>query len=235
MTNQTGRDASGRRTVDLLATAPGTRLAAIFSPEHGITGEANAEVPHGRDPDTGVPEPVRLGQATTAADLKDVTLLVFDIQDGVRYYTYLTTLVYVMEEAARHRIPCSCWIAPIHHRPLRGRSPDGSGSRLVHGAAPDPGPDRHDDRRVRRMAAAERKDPVADRHPTRELGAEPLVRRDRPALGESVAQHRSVTQALLYAGIGLLEATNLSVGRGTEAPFEIVGAPGSSPKAWPPH
>jgi CubicO group peptidase (beta-lactamase class C family) len=108
VTNQTGQDAVGRRAVDLIAAAPGVRLTAIFSPEHGITGDSNTEVANGRDPITGIPVWSLYGtvKRPSATMLKDVNLLLFDIQDvGVRYYTYLTTLVYVMEEAARHRIP----------------------------------------------------------------------------------------------------------------------------------
>ena len=100
VTNQTGVDAQGRRAIDLFAAAPGVRLHAIFSPEHGITGEANAEVPNTRDPTTRRPVWSLYGSTRrpTREMLKDVSVLVFDVQDvGVRYYTYLTTLVDVME------------------------------------------------------------------------------------------------------------------------------------------
>jgi uncharacterized protein YbbC (DUF1343 family)/CubicO group peptidase (beta-lactamase class C family) len=230
VTNQTGRDAGGRRTVDVLAAAPGARLAAIFSPEHGITGEANAEVPHGRDPATGVPIWSLYGSVKrpTAVMLKDVTLLVFDIQDvGVRYYTYLTTLVYVMEEAARHRIPVLVLDRP---NPITGRHVEGPlmDHDLASFTAPHPIPVRTGMTigEFGRMAAAERNIPVS-------LTVIPLENWERSRWYDETAlpwvnpspNIRSVTQALLYAGIGLLEATNLSVGRGTEAPFEIVGAP----------
>src|SRR5437016_13478133 len=101
-------DAQGRRAIDLFADAPGVRLQAILSPEHGLGGDATTDVPHGRDPATGRPIWSLYGPARRPSRemLKDVSLLVFDIQDvGVRYYTYLTTLVYVMEEAARAGIP----------------------------------------------------------------------------------------------------------------------------------
>jgi uncharacterized protein YbbC (DUF1343 family)/CubicO group peptidase (beta-lactamase class C family) len=230
VTNQTGRDASGRRTVDLLAAAPNARLTAIFSPEHGISGEANAEVPHGRDPATGVPVWSLYGpvKRPTAAMLKDVTLLVFDIQDvGVRYYTYLTTLVYVMEEAARHRIPVLVLDRP---NPITGRYVEGPlmDPDLASFTAPHPIPVRTGMTigEFGRMAAAERKIPVS-------LTVVPLENWERSRWYDETAlpwvnpspNIRSVTQALLYAGIGLLEATNLSVGRGTEAPFEVIGAP----------
>ena len=230
VTNQTGRDASGRRTVDLLAAAPGARLAVIFSPEHGLTGEANAEVPHGHDPATGAPIWSLYGpvKRPTAAMLRDVTMLVFDIQDvGVRYYTYLTTLVYVMEEAARHNIPVVVLDRP---NPITGRYVEGPlmDPDLASFTAPHPIPVRTGMTigEFGRMAAAERNIPVS-------LTVVPLENWERGRWYDETAlpwvnpspNIRSLTQALLYAGIGLLEATNLSVGRGTEAPFEIVGAP----------
>jgi uncharacterized protein YbbC (DUF1343 family) len=234
VTNQTGRDASGRRTIDLLAAAPDVRLTAIFSPEHGITGDANTEVPHGRDPATGVPVWSLYGsiKRPSATMLKDVTLLVFDIQDvGVRYYTYLTTLVYVMEEAARHRIPVLVLDRP---NPITGRHVEGPlmDLDLASFTAPHPIPVRTGMTigEFGRMAAAERNIPVA-------LTVIPLENWDRGRWYDETAlpwvnpspNIRSVTQALLYSGIGLLEATNLSVGRGTDGPFEVIGAPWIEP------
>jgi uncharacterized protein YbbC (DUF1343 family)/CubicO group peptidase (beta-lactamase class C family) len=237
VTNQTGRDASGRRTIDLLAAAPDVRLTAIFSPEHGITGDANTEVPHGHDPATGVPVWSLYGtiKRPSAAMLKDVTILVFDIQDvGVRYYTYLTTLVYVMEEAARHRIPVLVLDRP---NPITGRHVEGPlmDLDLASFTAPHPIPVRTGMTigEFGRMAAAERNIPVA-------LTVIPVENWDRSRWYDETAlpwvnpspNIRSVTQALLYSGIGLLEATNLSVGRGTEAPFEVVGAPWIEPHGF---
>ena len=235
VTNQTGRDVSGRRAVDLLAAAPGVRLTAIFSPEHGITGDSNTEVGHGRDPITGIPVWSLYGSVKrpTAAMLKDVTLLLFDIQDvGARYYTYLTTLVYVMEEAARHRIPVVVLDRP---NPITGRYVEGPlmDLDLASFTAPHPIPVRTGMTigEFGRMAAAERKIPVS-------LTVIPLENWERgrwydetglPWINPS-PNIRSVTQALLYSGVGLLEATNLSVGRGTEAPFEVVGAPWIEPQ-----
>ena len=235
VTNQTGRDVSGRRAVDLLAAAPGVRLTAIFSPEHGITGDANTEVGHGRDPITGIPVWSLYGSVKrpTAAMLKDVTLLVFDIQDvGARYYTYLTTLVYVMEEAARHRIPVVVLDRP---NPITGRYVEGPlmDLDLASFTAPHPIPVRTGMTigEFGRMAAAERKIPVS-------LTVIPLENWERGRWYDETGlpwvnpspNIRSVTQALLYSGVGLLEATNLSVGRGTEAPFEVVGAPWIEPQ-----
>ncbi len=234
VTNQTGIDGEARRAIDLFAGAPGVRLQAIFSPEHGITGEANADVPHGRDAATGRPIWSLYGPARrpTREMLKDVTRIVFDIQDvGARYYTYLTTLVYVMEEAARQGIPVVVLDRP---NPITGR--------VVEGPLMDPdlqsftGPHTIPVRtgltigEFARMAAAERKIPVS-------LTVVPLAGWARGRWYDETGlpwvnpspNIRSVTQALLYSGIGLLEATNLSVGRGTDVPFEVVGAPWVEP------
>ena len=234
VTNHTGIDARGRRNIDLLARAPGVRLAAIFSPEHGLAGDANTDVPHTRDAATGVPVWSLYGpiKRPTAAMLKDVTLLVFDIQDvGVRYYTYLTTLVYVMEEAARQGIPVLVLDRP---NPITGRYVEGPlmDPDLASFTAPHPIPVRTGMTigEFGRMAAAERKINVS-------LTIVPLENWDRSRWYDETAlpwvnpspNIRSVTQALLYSGVGLLEATNLSVGRGTEAPFEVVGAPWIEP------
>ena len=234
VTNQTGRDAGGRRTVDVLAAAPGVRLTAIFSPEHGLTGDANTEVPHGRDPVTGVPVWSLYGSVKrpSAAMLKDVNLLVFDIQDvGVRYYTYLTTLVYVMEEAARYRIPVVILDRP---NPITGRHVEGPLMDVDLGSftAPHPIPVRTGMTigEFGRMVAAERQIPVS-------LTVIPVAGWDRSRWYDETAlpwvnpspNIRSVTEALLYSGVGLLEATNLSVGRGTDWPFEVIGAPWIEP------
>ena len=234
VTNQTGRDGRGRRVVDLLAAAPGVRLAAIFSPEHGLGGEANTDVPHGRDSVTGVPVWSLYGpvKRPTPAMLKDVTLLIFDIQDvGARYYTYLTTLVYVMEEAARHRIPVLVLDRP---NPITGRYVEGPlmDSDLASFTAPHPIPVRTGMTigEFGRMVATERHIPVS-------LTIVPVEGWERSRWYDETGlpwvnpspNIRSVTQALLYAGIGLLEATNLSVGRGTDTPFEVIGAPWIEP------
>ena len=234
VTNQTGLDAEGRRAIDLIAATPGVRLQTIFSPEHGITGEANADVPHSRDPATGRPIWSLYGSTRrpTREMLRDVSLLVFDVQDvGARYYTYLTTLVYVMEEAARYGIPVVVLDRP---NPITGRVVEGPlmDADLQSFTAPHPIPVRTGMTigEFGRMAAVERKIPVA-------LTVVPLEGWDRGSWYDETGlpwvnpspNIRSVTQALLYAGIGLLEATNLSVGRGTDTPFEVVGAPWIEP------
>jgi uncharacterized protein YbbC (DUF1343 family)/CubicO group peptidase (beta-lactamase class C family) len=230
VTNQTGIDAHGRRAIDLFAGATNLRLHAIFSPEHGIGGDVDAEVPNGRDAATGKPiwSLYGSGRRPTAAMLAGLTAIVFDIQDvGVRYYTYLTTLVYVMEEAARHSIPVIVLDRP---NPITGSVVEGPlmDPDLASFTAPHPIPVRTGMTigEFAHMVAAERKIPVA-------LTIVPLEGWERSRWFDETGlpwvnpspNIRSVTQALLYSGVGLLEATNLSVGRGTDLPFEVVGAP----------
>jgi uncharacterized protein YbbC (DUF1343 family)/CubicO group peptidase (beta-lactamase class C family) len=230
VTNQTSVDARGRRAIDFLAAASGVRLTAIFTPEHGMTGRVDAKIPHGRDVASGVPIWSLYGPTLrpNAAMLKDVDVLVFDIQDvGARYYTYLTTLVYVMEEAAARRIPVIVLDRP---NPITGRVVEGPlmDRDLQSFTAPHPLPVRTGMTigEFARMAAAEKKIGVS-------LAVVPLEGWDRNRWYDETGlpwvnpspNIRSVTQALLYSGIGLLEATNLSVGRGTDMPFEVVGAP----------
>jgi uncharacterized protein YbbC (DUF1343 family) len=234
VTNHTGVDGQGRRTIDLLAAAPRVKLAAIFSPEHGLLGDANADVAHGRDPATGLAVWSLYGttRRPTAAMLRGLDLLVFDIQDvGVRYYTYLTTLVYVMEEAARARIPVVVLDRP---NPITGRVVEGPlmDPDLVSFTSPHAIPVRTGMTigEFGRMAAAERAIPVS-------LTVIPLEGWERGRWYDETGlpwvnpspNIRSVVQALLYSGLGLLEATNVSVGRGTERPFEVIGAPWLDP------
>jgi uncharacterized protein YbbC (DUF1343 family) len=236
VTNHTSLDARGRRAIDLIAEAPRVRLKAIFAPEHGITGQVDEKIPHGRDPATNVPIWSLYGPTLrpSAAQLKDVSVLVFDIQDvGARYYTYLTTLVYVMEEAAARGIPVIVLDRP---NPITGRVVEGPlmDPDLRSFTAPHTIPVRTGMTigEFGRMAAAERKIRVSLTVVSLE-GWERGRWYDETGLAwvNPSPNIRSVTQALLYSGIGLLEATNLSVGRGTEMPFEVVGAPWIEPVA----
>ena len=236
ITNQTGIDARGRRAIDLFAAAPGVRLLSIFSPEHGIAGDVDSDVPNGRDAATGRPIWSLYGptRRPTGDMLYGVSVLVFDVQDiGVRYYTYLATLLYVLEEAGRRNIPVVVLDRP---NPITGRVVEGPvmDPDLKSFTAPHPLPVRTGLTigEYARMVVAERRLPVS-------LTVFPLVGWDRGRWYDETGlpwsnpspNIRSLTQALLYAGVGLLEATNLSVGRGTEAPFEVVGAPWIEPHA----
>ena len=241
ITNQTGVDGEGRRGVGLLAQAQGLRLQAIFSPEHGLDGTLDERVAHGTYTGAGQGPPIMVwslygsDRRPTAAMMQGLDTLVFDIQDvGVRFYTYLTTLVYVLEEAARHRVNVVVLDRPD---PLTGTIVEGPvmDTDLRSFTAPHPIPVRTGMTmgEFARMVATERKIPV-------KLTVIPMEGWERRMWYDETGlpwvnpspNIRSLNQALLYAGIGLLEATNLSVGRGTETPFEVVGAPWiTDPKA----
>ena len=107
ITNHTGLDSQERSTIDVLAHAPGVRVVAIFSPEHGLAGQMDERVSSGKDPLTGLQVFSLYGETLRPTDemLKGVDTLVFDIQDaGARFYTYTTTMAYCMEEAAKRHI-----------------------------------------------------------------------------------------------------------------------------------
>jgi uncharacterized protein YbbC (DUF1343 family) len=236
VTNQTGVDRLGRRGIDLIASAPGVRLTAIFSPEHGIAGDATADVPHSRDAATGRPIWSLYGPARrpTTEMLRGVNLLVFDVQDvGVRYYTYLSTLLYLLEEAGRRGIPVFVLDRP---NPITGRVIEGPvmdfDLRSFTGPYPVPVRTGLTIGEFARLVVGERKLRVG-------LTVVPMAGWDRARWYDETGlpwvspspNIRTVTQALLYSGIGLLEGTNLSVGRGTDTPFEVVGAPWIEPYA----
>lgn len=230
VTNHTGVDAKGRRNIDLLAAAPNVKLRAIFSPEHGLEGKVDADVPNSRDAATGLPVWSLYGPTRRPSPemLSGIDTIVFDIQDvGARYYTYLATLVYVLEEAGRRGIPVVVLDRP---NPINGRIVEGPvmDADLRSFTAPHTIPVRTGMTmgEFGRMVVAERKLPVS-------LTVVPLANWDRGQWFDKTGlpwnnpspNIRSTDQALLYSGIGLLEATNLSVGRGTEMPFEVIGAP----------
>src|SRR5206468_2560604 len=108
LTNQTGVDSQGRRTIDVLAQAPGVSLDAIFSPEHGVTGTLDTtDINNSKDAATGIPVYSVYGGSDAARRpqpevLRTLDAIVFDIQDaGTRFYTYETTLGYFLEAAAK--------------------------------------------------------------------------------------------------------------------------------------
>ncbi|MGA7342196.1 MAG: exo-beta-N-acetylmuramidase NamZ domain-containing protein, partial [Terracidiphilus sp.] len=234
VTNQTAVNAHGRRTADILAHAPGIKLAAIFSPEHGIAGTLDTTaIGNSRDDATGVPIYSVYGDSDakrrpTREELSGLDAIVYDIQDaGVRFYTYESTLGYFIEAAAKAGKPIF-----VLDRP------DPIGGAYVQGPIADAGresfvsywqtPVRHGMTvgELARMFNGERA-----------IGAnlfvvpmEGWVRGDWfDSTGEMWIDPspnlRNMTEAALYPGIGMIEGTNVSVGRGTDTPFELVGAP----------
>ncbi|MFQ5536799.1 MAG: exo-beta-N-acetylmuramidase NamZ domain-containing protein [Gemmatimonadota bacterium] len=232
ITNHTGRDRAGTPTIDLLFRHPEVRLAALFSPEHGIRGveDAGAPIASGRDQRTGLPIHSLYGKTRrpTPEMLRDLDVLVFDMQDiGARYYTYVSTMALAMEAAGDAGIP---FVVLDRPNPIRGD--------VVQGNVLDP-----------EFATFVGLFPVPMRHG---MTAGELARMYAGAFGIEVELHvvpaegwrremiytdtglpwippspnmPSLESALAYPGTCLFEGTPLSVGRGTDRAFQWVGAP----------
>jgi uncharacterized protein YbbC (DUF1343 family)/CubicO group peptidase (beta-lactamase class C family) len=231
ITNQTGLSKDGRRNVDLMLAA-GIQVTALFSPEHGLAGaEDRPDISDTKDPVSGLPV-FSLFQASShriqPAMLDNIDVLVFDIQDvGARFYTYSCTMLYSMEEAAKKHLPFFVLDRP---NPITGVH--------VEGPVLDPDlesftgcfqiPVRHG------MTLGELATMVnGERKLGLDLHVVPMQGWDRgdwfDAAGftwvDPSPNMRSLNAALLYPGIAMLEAsTSYSVGRGTDSPFEQVGA-----------
>src|SRR6266481_2465533 len=230
VTNQTGRDRAGRSTIDVLFKAPGVKLTALFSPEHGIRGLADEKVSDTKDEQTGLPIFSLYGESRRpkAEQLKDLDALVFDIQDvGVRFYTYISTLGYVMEEAGKAKLPVFVLDRP---NPINGNDVEGpiADADKLSFTAYHTLPVRHG-LTIGELARLynEERHINADLRVIKMEGWRRAMWFDSTGLGwiNPSPNMRSLTEAALYPGIGLLETTNLSVGCGTDTPFEVVGAP----------
>lgn len=230
VTNHTGRNREGRQTIDVLNNAPGVKLVSLFSPEHGIRGLADEKVSDSKDENTGLPIYSLYGESRrpSAEQLKDLDAVVFDIQDiGARFYTYISTLGYLMEEAAKAKLPVFVLDRP---NPIGGVDVEGpiADSDKLSFISYHTIPTRHG-LTIGELANLFNKQ--------RKIGADVRVikmegwRRsmwfDETNLTwvNPSPNMRSLTEATLYPGVGLLETTNVSVGRGTDTPFEVVGAP----------
>jgi uncharacterized protein YbbC (DUF1343 family) len=236
ITNQTGVDGTGRHTIDLLAHAEGVQLAAIFSPEHGLAGQADERVASATDAATGLPVFSFYGESRRPTDemLEGLDALVFDMQDaGVRFYTYATTMAYAMEEAAKRHIAFFVLDRP---NPLDGESLEGPmldrDNLSFTGYFPMPVRHAMTLGELAQMFNAENKF-GADLHV---IQMKDWHRADRFEATSLVwippsPNLRSLNAALLYPGIEILQAGGVSVGRGTHAPFEVFGAPWIEPVA----
>lgn len=231
VTNHTGRDRLGRATVDMLNSAPGLKLIALFSPEHGIRGELDhTNIGDSVNIKTGLPVYSLYGKRRKpdAETLKGIDTLVYDIQDiGCRFYTYVSTLGDVLEAAAEHKIKVVVLDRP---NPIGGVALDGplTDPGRESFVAPHSLPTRHGMTvgELARMFVAERKLNVElDVVKCEGWRRGDLFHRTGLAWVNPSPNMRSLTAALLYPGIGLLETTNVSVGRGTDRPFEWIGAP----------
>ena len=231
ITNHTGLDRRGRSAVQLLHGAAGVELVALFSPEHGFEGRLDvSRIGDTRDERTGLKVFSLYGETRkpTPEMLQGVDTLVFDIQDiGSRFYTYVSTMGLAMQAAAEHGVR---FVVLDRPNPINGL--DVQGPVLDDGLQSFVGfhtiPVRHGMTigELAEMFKAELKLEI-DLHVIRAEGWRRGDFYDATGLVwvNPSPNMRSLTQALIYPGIGLLETTNLSVGRGTDTPFEVIGAP----------
>ncbi len=237
ITNHSGLDRDGRSTIDVLHHAPGVTLVRLFSPEHGIRGAVDAPVADSTDPATRLKITSLYGnnRKPLPADISDLDALVFDIQDiGTRFYTYITTLGLVLEAAAESgkrvfvldrpnpiggvavsgpvRDPDAASFIAYHELPIRHGMTTGELALLYNA-------ERKISARLEVIACTGwQRDMLFDDTGLAWVNPSPNI--------------RSLNQALLYPGVGMLEATNLATGRGTDAPFERVGAPWIEPRKF---
>jgi uncharacterized protein YbbC (DUF1343 family)/CubicO group peptidase (beta-lactamase class C family) len=230
VTNHTGRNLAGKQTIDILKEAKNVRLVALFSPEHGIRGQADEKVSDSVDEKTGLPIYSLYGETRRPKpeQLKDLDALVFDIQDiGTRFYTYISTLQNVLEEAAKAGKPVFVLDRP---NPINGIDVEGAiadEDKLTF-VATHTLPVRHAMTmgEIAQMFNAEKKIGADLRVVKMENWTRSMWFDQTNQIWTNPSPNmRSLTEATLYPGVGLMEYTNISVGRGTDTPFEIVGAP----------
>ena len=239
VTNQTGVDARGRRTIDVLANVPGVKLVALFSPEHGAIGALETtNIGNAVDQKTGIPIYSVFGATPESRrppldTVRTLDAVVYDIQDiGVRFYTYETTMAYFLEAAAETG---SELIVLDRPNPINGIDVQGpitdpdQESFVAYGETPV----RHG-MTVGELARMYN----AERHINAKLTVVKMEAWQREEWFDATGQlwinqspnMRSLAGAALYPGVCLIERTNVSVGRGTDKPFENFGAPWINPK-----
>jgi len=230
ITNHTGLDAQGRTTVDALTHAPGVQVIALFTPEHGLGGNKDENVSSAKDPVSGLPVYSLYGETRRPTDemLAGIDALVFDVQDaGVRFYTYTATMAYCMEEAAKRKIAFF-----VLDRP------DPIGGEIVEGPMLD---------EDKTSFTAYFRLPVRygltigelaqlfneENHIQCDLHVIAMKNWHRNYFYEETGLRwlppspnlRTLKGSVLYPGLEILQNGGVSVGRGTEAPFEEFGAP----------
>ncbi|QEG37170.1 exo-beta-N-acetylmuramidase NamZ domain-containing protein [Bythopirellula goksoeyrii] len=231
ITNHTGLNSAGERTIDLLHAAPNVELISIFSPEHGLQGKLDEpNISDTRDEATGLPVHSLYGESRKpdAKQLEGIDTLVFDIQDiGTRFYTYISTMGLALEAAGEHDLK---FVVLDRPNPLGGVLVEGPVLDLdnksfvgFHEISVRHGMTMGE---LAQMFQAEDKLDVDLQVVNMEHWSRDQHWDQTGLVWTNPSPNmRSLTQALLYPGIGLLETTNLSVGRGTDTPFEVIGAP----------
>ena len=230
ITNHTGIDSEGRRTIDLLYKASGVKLISIFVPEHGLSGQMEGRIFSTTDSITGLPVYSLYGdvERPTEKMLDGLDALVFDLQDaGVRFYTYITTMAYALEATAKKGIPFYVLDRP---NPLTGSVVQGPvmNRDLRSFVGYFPMPIRHG-MTVGELASMFNKE--------NQMGVKLKVIKMRGYQRSDWYDEtgllwvnpspnlRTLTEAILYPGVAMVEGANVSVGRGTDTPFELLGAP----------
>jgi len=230
ITNHTGLDYQERTTINVLAHAPGVQVVALFSPEHGIAGHSDEKLASSKDASTGLPIFSLYGDhlRPTEEMLQGIDALVFDVQDaGVRFYTYTTTMAYCMEEAAKRNIAFFVLDRP---NPLNGDIVEGPmlDTEKTSFVAYYPLPVRY------ALTIGELAQFLnTENHINAQLHVIPMKNWHRNYFFESTGLKwippspnlRTLKGSLLYPGLEILQNAGVSVGRGTEAPFEEFGAP----------
>jgi uncharacterized protein YbbC (DUF1343 family)/CubicO group peptidase (beta-lactamase class C family) len=234
LTNQTGLDSRGKRTIDVLDGVPGTQLVAIFSPEHGIQGTADTtSIGNSKDTLTGVPIYSVYGDTDAKRRppmdvIRGLDVIVVDIQDiGARFYTYETTVGYFLEAAAKAKKPIIVLDRP---NPITGNYVQGpiSDPRQESFVNYYPLPVRHG-MTIGELAKLFNEEKKIDA----DLTVIPMRGWLRGDWYDSTGAMwvdpspniRNLNEAALYPGVALIEGTSVSVGRGTDMPFELVGSP----------
>ncbi len=228
ITNHTGEDRNRNPTIDLLKNAPGVELKALFSPEHGIRGAVDEGVGDSVDRKTGLPIYSLYGERSkpTPEQLKDLDALVYDIQDiGCRFYTYTATMGLTLAAAGEHG---KKYFVLDRANPINGVTVDGPvrlgrESFVAFHAVP---------LRYGMTIGELARMCNAEHNCKADLTVIPVENWRREAWLDQTGlpwtnpspNMRSLPAAILYPGVGLLESA-LSVGRGTDTPFEVAGAP----------
>ena len=230
ITNHTGLDSQGKSTIDALTRAPGVQVVALFSPEHGLAGRLDEKVSSTKDAATGLPIYSLYGETNRPTDemLQGIDTLVFDIQDaGVRFYTYTSTMGYCMEEAAKRNIAFYVLDRPnpINGEIIEGPMLDPDKTNFV---AYFPLPVRYG-LTIGELAQFFN----TENHINADLHVIAMKNWHRNYFFESTGLRwvppspnlRTMKGTLPYPGLEILQNSGVSVGRGTETPFEQFGAP----------
>ncbi len=236
ITNHTGLAADGTTSADLLFQSGVCQLVALFSPEHGFHGNADGNVDFSIDESTGLPIYSLYGDTRrpNAEMLSRIDVLVYDIQDiGARFYTYSTTMAYCMEEAAKAKIPFYVLDRP---NPIGGTQVEGpmldEDKTSFTGYMPLPVRHGMTLGELARYFNAEKKIGVNLHVIAMEGWQRSDYFWDTALLWVNPSPNiRNISEAILYPGVCLLEGTNVSIGRGTDQPFEVVGAPWIEPRS----